>query len=405
MHCSHIGLTNFRNFSRLEIDLPPGISIFCGDNAQGKTNFLESIYFLATTKSPRTSVDRELLNWLALQEEMPVSRIVGDVRKSESAVKVEIAVASKEDKGVSPGYIRQFNGNGAVSSISKRIKVNGVAQRASDLIGLVNVVMFSPEDIELVAGPPGQRRRYLDITNSQVDHRYLYSLQQYNKVLAQRNHLLRFIREHRAKVDQLFYWDKQLVETGSYVLLQRLRMVAEFNELVRDIHPTLTESQERMSLTYLASIGSNDSPCLDSEDFDEVRLQNLFTETLEESQGKEIALGMSLAGPHRDDIKFFVDQIDMNTYGSRGQQRSVALSLKLAETRYMLAASREYPILLLDDIMSELDSDRRQRVLNAVSENQQVLMTTTDLHHFQPELLARSSLFSVSAGRVEKFAN
>jgi len=369
LHIAHLSLTNFRNYERLELDLPPHLMVLHGDNAQGKTNLLEAIYLLATTKSHRASAERELINWSVPQEGPGVARLLARVQKGVGSLRVEIALIaaySEED-----------------AHVQKRIRINGVPRRAIDLVGQVNVVLFSSQDIDLIGGSPSRRRRYLDITNSQVSSRYLRALQRYTKVLLQRNHLLKLIQERRAQWDQLEFWDRELVEHGSFITAQRQLMVAELDELARPIHRQLTADQEELKISYIPSVSKDD-----------------FVDRLAEVRKKESAQGITLVGPHRDDLAFLVNDIDMNTYASRGQQRTIALSLKLAEARFMRSKTGDEPILLLDDVLPELDAARRNHLLRSIVSYEQVVMAITDLDRLPPDFLAEAALFQVSGGRI-----
>ena len=370
MHIAHLSLANFRNYQRLELDLPPHLAVLQGGNAQGKTNLLEAIYLLSTAKSHRATAERELINWSTSREEHPVARLAAQVKKTMESLRVELALnvahTSRE------------------AHVQKRIRINGVPRRAIDLVGRVNVVLFSSQDIDLIGSTPSLRRRYLDMTNSQVNSRYLSALQKYNKVLLQRNHLLRLIGERRADGSQLDFWDQELLEQGSYLIAQRELMVNELNELARPIHHQITAGREELSINYLPSAGTMD-----------------FGERLRDARQREIARGMSLVGPHRDDLVFMAGDVNMNVYGSRGQQRTIALSLKLAEARFMRLKIGDEPILLLDDVISELDAARRHQLLGSVERYQQVVITTTDLDHFAPGFLSGAALFKVSEGRIE----
>ncbi|MFQ5925787.1 MAG: DNA replication/repair protein RecF, partial [Dehalococcoidia bacterium] len=360
---------NFRNYERLELDLPKNLMVLRGDNAQGKTNLLEAIYLLATAKSHRAVTERELINWSTPREGMPVARLLAQVERGRGRVQVEIAI-----RGISAD----------TEHAQKRIRINGIPRRAIDLVGQVNEVLFSSQDIELIGGAPSLRRRHLDLTHCQIDPRYLRSLQRYNKVLLQRNHLLRSIQERRAEASQLDFWDRELVENGSYLMVQRQLMVAELNDLVQPIHHQLTGGKEVLKIGYIPSVGEGD-----------------FMDRLIEVRGREIAQGVTLVGPHRDDLQFSVNGIDMNVFASRGQERTIALSLKLAEARFLHSKIGEHPILLLDDMLSELDSTRRHQLLESISSYEQVVITATDLDRFAPEFLAQAALFQVSEGRIE----
>ena len=397
-----LSLTNFRNYTSLELELPPSIMVFQGDNAQGKSNLLEAIYLLATSRSPRATNERELINWCALREELPVCRLAADIQKARGNLSLEIALRGKPAAlSEAEDSFSPWQSAPKAPAIHKRIRVNGVVRRAVDLIGQINVVLFSVQDINIVGGEPALRRRYLDITNSQIDSHYLRQLQRYHRVLWQRNRLLHQIAENQASPEELSFWDQELVQTGAYLVVQRDHMVAALEHLTQAIHDEVSSDQGKLRLAYLRSIdkerGKGDSRI---EEIAEV-----FARSLQAARKKEIAKGMSLVGPHRDDLRFLTNETDLGVFGSRGQQRTVALSLKLAEAKFMLSKTGEHPILLLDDVLSELDGQRRRHLLHSVTSSQQVLMTTTSLDHFEPDFLEQAVLFRVSQGRVEPLSS
>jgi DNA replication and repair protein RecF len=395
---THLSLTNFRNYASLELDLPPHITVLQGDNAQGKSNLLEAIYILATSRSPRTTSDRELINWSALRDELSACRLVADVKKAKGKLHLEIAISSKAS-GIQEKDIFSWRRQQMVNAIpaQKRIKINGVVRRAVDLIGQLNVVTFSVHDIDLVGGEPALRRRYLDITISQIDHQYLRSLQRYQRVLWQRNQLLRAIAENKSSPDELAFWDKELVQTGAYITVNRERTVAALDRLAQTIHDELSGEQGRLSLVYFRSIDREKG----KEDSQIQEIADKFAQALNAVRNREIAQGASLIGPHRDDLRFLVNEVDAGIYGSRGQQRTIALALKLAEARLMQSKTGELPVLLLDDVLSELDAKRRHHLLDAAVKHEQVIITATDLDRFEPGFLKQATLFKVSQGRIE----
>ncbi len=396
MIITHLSLTNFRNYASLEFDLPPHTTVFQGENAQGKSNLLEAIYILATSRSPRTLSDRELINWDAFKEEIPACRMASVVRKAGSELKLEIALSARAaNPPRSDDLFRRWQPTTRSSPVQKRIRINGVVRHAADLIGQLNVVTFSVYDIDLVGGEPALCRRYLDITNSQIDHKYLRNLQRYNRVLWQRNQLLRLISENKANPDELAFWDEQLVETGAYLIVQREHTVAALNQLIQGIHEELSGGQGKLNLVYLRSIDRQ------REESEAKETAGVFTKALQAARDKEIAQGMSLVGPHRDDLRFLVGEVDAGIYASRGQQRTVALSLKLAEAKLMLSVTKEHPVVLLDDVLSELDARRRHHLLDSAASYQQVLITTTDLDRFEQSFLSQASLFRVTQGYIE----
>jgi DNA replication and repair protein RecF len=283
--------------------------------------------------------------------------------------------------------------------------VNGLPTRAVELIGQVNVVLFTPDDVTLVAGPPAGRRRYLDITNSQVSGLYLRTLQRYNRVVVQRNHLLRQVRERRQPREQLEFWNGELVAAGTVVVARRLEMLARMNQELGPIYRQLSGGQQSLQIVYQAtSCGeSGEPPAVGAatEGQASTELAERYAARLQEVVGRETEQGVSIVGPHRDDFQFLVDGVDLNTYGSRGPQRLAVLSLKLAEGQFMRAESGEQPILLLDDILSELDPARRGFVLEQAGREGQTIITTTDLADFPAGLLERAAVYRVERGALE----
>lgn len=392
MHVSHLGLTNFRNFARLEVDLPKGPIVLWGDNGHGKSNFLEAIYFLATTRSPYASSERQLVHWLAWKEKQPFARLTARVERERGPLALEVVLKGRALEN--PWTLEEPEGLG----VSKSIRINHVPRRALDALGELQVVMFNPQDVYLVAGSPSERRRYLDVANSQLDWRYARALSQLNRVLLQRNSLLRRIREEGASPDQLDFWDQQLVEQGAYAILQRGRFIAEVGPLADQEHRRLTGGGG-LSVVYLAALGQKEP--LRPEELELNQLAKRLELALRKGRPREIAAGVSLVGPQRDDLQFKVDGVDINIYGSRGEQRTSALALKLAEVSFFLARVGERPVLLLDDVLSELDPQRRAHLLASLLPDQQALLTTTALENCPSELLKEARLIRVHEGRLE----
>ena len=390
MQCAQLTLVNFRNYVRLDLDLASDAIVVVGENAQGKSNLLEALYCLATTKSFRAGSDRELINWYAGGGDLAYTRLGAQIVRRGGPLKLEVVV--------SEGARRDGPGN---APVSKRFKVNGLPRRAFDVIGLVTVVHFAPQDVDLVTGPPTNRRRYLDITIAQVDSRYVRALAHYGKVLLQRNHLLRRIRDRQARADQLAFWDGELVNSGAYVVLRRLETVARLARLGHDSHRDLAAQRELLEIGYRSTVPAGG---LDLEADLDSRLEAVveaFREALAPALPRELQLGTSIVGPHRDDLTFEVDGRDIGAYGSRGQQRTVALALKVAEGAFIREATGEWPILLLDDVMSELDEVRRAQVLGTVQPGQQVILTTTEPGSIDPAFLERARVLRVEAGAVQ----
>jgi DNA replication and repair protein RecF len=397
MYVSHLSLRNFRNYRELELPLQPGTTLFYGPNAAGKTTLLEALYYLATTRSPRTSADRELINWNSSADLgiAPFTRMVTSVTRRAANAKderllIELVVQRKQDAG----------GN-LLPMTQKTIRINKTARRALDLVGQLRVVLFTPLDIELLTGPPADRRRWLDVMLSQLDGRYVRALAEYNKALLQRNALLRSWRESRQSRSrsfsldearrQLQFWDKQLTSNGAYIIAERQQAMQQIAELGAPIHQDIAGVPQRLKISYVATI----------EAVEPRGLQQSFAACLERGLRDELERGQTLLGPHRDDVVCRLDEVDIGVYGSRGQQRSLTLALKLAEAELMRTRTGDAPVLLLDDILSELDAARRAHLLQFIDRpNQQTLMTAADLADFDPSFLTNISRVRVEHGRV-----
>jgi DNA replication and repair protein RecF len=379
---AHLSLYNFRNYVRLELDLPPGVMVLLGDNAQGKTNLLEAIYYLATSRSPYTGTDRELVNWLSLEQEpLPYTRLIGRVARGDNSVLLEITVSQQAENG---------------SRYQKQVRLNGVNKRAMDLLGHLNVVLFVPEDVNLVSGSPSLRRRYLDAMLCQIDPHYCRTLAGYNQIVTQRNALLRDMSERGGDPAQLVFWNERLVEHGALLIARRREAIDALDERAQAIHGQLTDGSEHLHLRYMPSVDLGEPRRLTVAE-----VQAAYQAQLLSLRQRETAAGMTLAGPHRDEMRFAIDDIDAGVYGSRGQQRTAVLALKLAEVELMHNETGDYPVLLLDDVLSELDAHRRQFLLQRVDDGQQqAIITTTDLQALSPAFLQGCRLWRVEMGRL-----
>ena len=379
VYVSHLSLTNFRNYRHLELDVPPGLLTFSGGNAQGKSNLLEAVYLLSIAKAYRANSDREAICRTA-QEDRDHAQVLGMVQREKDRVRIMVDMRLEGPAGDGQPYLR------------KDIRVNGIQVPASDLVGVVNSVLFDAEDIQLVSGPPATRRRYLDIFICQLDRAYLRSLQRYQKVVYQRNHLLRLLRERRAQPRELDFWNEAIVQEGAYITLRRHQVVQELRVLVNELHRELTEAQEELSVDYVRSIPLEN---VERED-----IHRSFERVLEEGRERDVAMGSTQWGPHRDDLRLMVGGMEAASYASRGQARTLALTLKLAEGTLLERERGESPILLLDDVLSELDASRRRRLLEYVSRNQQAIVSTTDLDRIEEPMLARATKFLVEDGCI-----
>lgn len=374
MKVEHLTLRQYRNYQEVSVDLNPDLNILVGQNAQGKTNFIEGLYFLALGRSHRTYQDSELIHW-------------GNDWASLSAL-----VASELGKYTLEARIQ--------SGRRKQFRVSGNALRSlSELYGYLNVVMFSPDDLQLVKGSPVLRRNFLDVVLAQSSAVYRNYLVEYNRILQQRNAVLKLVSEHRTAISQLDAWDPQLVRTGSRIIAARHQAVKSLGKAASQLHAAMTGYGESLAMIYRPFYETKESE--QDDDIPELsEIEARFEEALLQRREDENRRGMTLVGPQRDDLVFLIDGVDARSFGSQGQQRTVVLSCKLAEAEFIKSETGEYPVLLLDDVMSELDQSRRLFFLEAIKKKVQILLTTTSLHSFSPELMSSATLFQVEQGNL-----
>lgn len=356
MYVEEVNLYQFRNYSQINLSLHPKLNIFYGKNAQGKTNILESLYLCATGRSHRTTHEKEAIHW---QKDEAHIRLF--LHKQNRIEKIDFHL----DKG------------GKKSAAHNGIPI----QKLGELLGIMNVVIFSPEDLQLIKSGPKERRRFLDIELCQLDRIYYYNLQQYHKVLKQRNHFLKQINKNPKDMTDI--WDEQLVYFGEKVIETRKVFIEKLNDLAFLIHGNITAQKEKLSIEYAPSVSSN-----------------YFREKLKEHFMRDIQSGTTSIGPHRDDIIFKVNGMDLRTYGSQGQQRSAALSLKIAEIDLMQQETGEYPVLLLDDVLSELDANRQTHLLLAIQDKVQTFITAPSLTDVARQLIHTPKVFHVKHGEI-----
>ena len=388
MYLSHLVLHDFRNFKQLDLPLGRGLSLFYGENAQGKTNLLEAVAMLATSNSFHATSDREVVNWDAPDR---IARMTAEVERSENEVKIEIVIIDSTPSNSSVGA--QYMAPNSPERQRKRIKINSVPKKAVDLIGQVTIVLFAPTDLRLVDGSPEDRRRFLDRALCQIRPHYCQALMRYRKVITQRSALLKRIRDHQEDPRSMEYLDEKLTEWANLIIYERRRMVDALNQHVDALQGIISGGREHLQIVYRPSF-SVDANWNTMEALEHYRQQ------LRDVWRKEMNQGVCLLGPHRDDLEFVVNDVNMLTYGSRGQQRTAALSAKFAELAFMRAATGEEPILLLDDVFSELDASRREYLLRQVLEREQTLITATDYSSFPEEILAQAHRYEVIAGEI-----
>lgn len=400
MFLKHLSLTNFRSFARLDIDLPWRTVLLVGDNAQGKTTILEAIYFLAAYTSFQTNTDRQLVNFRAAREPLVVTRLVAEYQRGKSKHRLEVRLIL-EPMGVVNGQ-----------RLRKEILLDGVKKQVGEAIGHFNAVIFLPQMSAVIEDGPEERRRYLNLAISQANPAYARMLGEYSQALTQRNALLKALYERGGDAGQLQVWDETLARSGAQIILWRIQAIQEIERIASHIHHELTRGNEVLRLAYEPAydplphpdgqIGLNLDTILDRSNLKLDEIQHGFLEKLEQLRNEEIARGMTTIGPHRDELRFFANGIDLGDYGSRGQIRTTLLALKLAEVEWMKDRTGEWPVILLDEVMAELDLQRRADLLKYVGKSEQVLFTTTDLNLFTQEFLTTSEIWNVHDGRVTR---
>ena len=371
MYINKILLKNYRNIEKTYLNLNPNLNIFIGNNGQGKTNLLESVYLIATTESHRTNRDSELINW----------------DKDKNLIQLKIL---KKDYDLTISY--------EIEGRNKSIKINNnPLEKISDLVGNLNVILFSPEDLKIIKGGPSNRRKFLDLEISQVNPYYYHLLKEYNHIIRQRNNLLKKMYHQKNKdINLLEVWDEKLAEKGSKILLKRLKVLKKLKILARLSQRKLTNGNENLSINYDCTLNINNDYSLED-------IKNVFLNKLKDDRNDEFERGYTLSGPHRDDLIFKINKVNVRKYGSQGQQRTVALGLKLAELEFMKSESGEYPVLLLDDVFSELDKTRKNTLLSIINDKIQTLITTTDLDDIDNFMYKKSSkIFNVKNGIIEE---
>ena len=359
MKIESLRLDGFRNYRKLELSFSGGTNLFFGENAQGKTNILEALFVCGTTRSHRSAKDREMI--LFGEEE---AHIRMQLKRREIDYRIDLHLKKNKAKGIA---------------------VNGVpVRKASELIGICNFVFFSPEDLGIIKNGPGERRRFLDLELCQLEQMYVHALANYNRALMQRNRLLKDMAFRPDYKDTLGVWDEQLAEYGGNVIRSRAAFVERLNGVIREIHSKLSGQREEIEIVYEKNCSSEE-----------------FRDRLSSDREKDLQLKMTCSGPHRDDLLIMSNGIDLRKFGSQGQQRTAALSLKLAEIRLVKESIGEMPVLLLDDVLSELDKRRQQFLLESI-DSVQTMITCTGIEDFENSSLKIDRLFYVKNGDVEE---
>lgn len=366
MKVKQLELTNYRNYVNQSLDFSDHINIFIGNNAQGKTNLLESLYVLAMTKSHRTHNEKELVH-----EGDSQAKISGTIERRLGNLSLEIDISNK----------------------GRKTKVNGLEQsKLSQYIGQLNAVLFSPEDLSLVKGSPNLRRKFVDMDLGQINPIYLHYLSQYRAVLKQRNYYLKH-QSHSIDETYLDVLDEQLVQYGASVIQLRAQFIQHLSEKAAVLHSNISSHHEQLNIRYVGNVSCETLTDLQS-------IKATFLQKLKESRQRDLMQKMTTSGPHRDDLQFLINDKDVRIYGSQGQQRLTVLSMKIAEIDVMEEETGEYPILLLDDVMSELDNERQLKLMQTIEDKVQTFITTTTLEHLPRDMKVNPTIFKVDSGCV-----
>lgn len=370
MKLTNLQLQNFRNYESVQLEFTDGVHVFIGENAQGKTNLMESIYALAMTKSHRTTNDKELIGW-----NKEFATIKGIVEKTTTKTNLEL----------------QFSKKGKIA------KVNYLEQkRLSSYLGNLNVILFAPENLTLVKGSPQNRRKFVDMELGQMSSLYLYDLVEYNRVLKQRNTYLKQLAIKKKQTDEyLEVLSEMLSELASKIVFHRLDFMKQLEALAIPIHDQLSLGREKFSVSYQATIPLEDG-------LTPSQMKEIYMNQFKKNQTREADQATTLIGPHRDDLIFYLNEVPVQTYGSQGQQRSTVLSLKLAEIELMKLSTGEYPLLLLDDVLSELDDDRQTHLIKAIENKVQTFITTTSLDGIKQQFINEPVVIPIEKGTILK---
>jgi len=366
------------------------MTLFHGGNGEGKSNLIEAIYMLAIARSPRTANDRDLMRRAPTDGGEAYARIAANVERDGDPLRLQIdLVSANADASAAP----DGNPSRDASAVQKRFRVNGAPRRAASLIGQLNAVMFSADDLDIVYGSPSARRRYLNILIAQADREYLRALRRYERIVRQRNHLLRQIRDGGARPDELGFWDDALVNEGKLVIARRRASAQTLSQSAKPIYAEMSGASEIMAAAYSPNVP------LPPEASDDA-IADIMRQRLAERRAAELARGVTLVGPHRDDLRLTLDDMDAAAFASRGQTRTLALALKLAEAEYLAARRAHQPVILMDDVLSELDAARRIQTLERASRYRQALITTADAHAVDARFLPHIARFSIRSGAV-----
>ena len=382
MRLQNLYLRNFRNYSSLTLELDAGLTVFVGDNGQGKTNLLEAVHLLATTRTKRSIQDKDLINWDAFAENLPTQ--IKALVSTDQEIKPLVADLIQPAITTNNPQTSQKSGK-----VQKRFSVHGISKPASQYLGSLYAVMFDADDLNLISGTPSARRHFLDLLLCQINPDYLRSLSAYSKVLSQRNELLKRISQGLAQSKELLFWDQQLADYGAILIGVRTENTSELSRSIESFYQSLSGDSSTVILRYSTKVTASDaSP---------ENLRDRFRELLTDELPRQIALGATHIGPHRDDLLVFHQEQPMGPHSSRGEQRTAAIALRLSEAKLIETTTLNRPVILLDDVFSELDIHRQSSLMNELTQYDQVLLTTND---YDKNGEHTASVLKIHSGRI-----
>ncbi len=398
MFLTHLSLSNFRSFARLDVDVPRRVVLLTGSNAQGKTSVLEAVYFLAAFTSFQTHADRQLVNFLEAKKDLGVGRLVAEYTRGLAKHRLEVRLV--------------LEGVGATGQrLRKEILLDGIKRPLTEVIGHFNAVIVVPQMTQILEGGPEDRRRYLNLALAQTVPGYAHVLREYGQALTQRNALLKQLADQGGDKSQLDFWDETITRFGANIILRRIEAVHEIEKLAARIHRDLTNGTEVLRILYQPAYDPLPPPdgqiamplktSVKRNGFSEEDIRQGFDLALKKFRSEEIRRGVTVLGPHRDELSFLANGIDLSDFGSRGQVRTTLLALKLAEIEWMKARTGQWPVLLLDEVMAELDTQRKLDLLAYLDKVEQAMLTTTDMNLFSPGFVENSEQWEISAGTVK----
>ena len=391
MHIKQIQLKNIRTFENASMEFSKGIHLITGTNASGKTNLLESILYLATTKSIQHRNDKNIISQEALSNSvLPIAKISAVIESEQHNHDIDMMFSKPIKESIA-------NDNQGTGRLTKNFRLNGVTKKASDVIGTLRAVYASPNDMEIILGSPSERRKYLDILISQFDKDYLKNLQRYNRIIKQRNSLLKQIKNIKKRHGELDYWDDQISATAIEIINKRKAIINQLSTLAKSHYEILDKNNDKLAINYYPSLPKNNNS-LPTYDVD----QKTFLKLLQEVRNKDLQQSNTTIGPHRDDILIFLNELPSNAFSSRGQQKLITICMRLAEAQISHQITNEQPVLLLDDILSEFDQEHRNYIVENTEYVEQVFLTTPDLANVPKVMINKAVQLQINAGEIKK---